>query len=300
MAEEAPIRPVILVTNDDGINAPGLRSLVRALVAVDRYRILVAAPHIDKSGISHSIQWEHPFCAMKVEIEGATAYAISGTPADCASLGISGILFPDVIPNLVISGINLGTNSGYRVMYSGTVAAAREAFSYGIPSMSVAYNWVTETSNNGDFEAAAKVCLPVINKIISELSNGTYPKGSFLNVEIPTDSANHKGYKISTQGKDRVNIGWISTSPDSFVEKTYVAADTDENSGEKASSLKRLWFKKTRVIQEDGDQEKLDEDYAELDYKGLEEGYVTITPLCALSNGPKEDRSFFSNFALKL
>lgn len=51
---------------------------------------------------------------------------------------------------------------------------------------------VTETSNNGDFEAAAKVCLPVINKIITELSNGTYPKGSFLNVEIPTDSANHK------------------------------------------------------------------------------------------------------------
>ncbi|KMZ76516.1 5'-nucleotidase, partial [Zostera marina] len=184
-------------------------------------------------------------------------------------------------------------------VYSGTVAGAREAFFYGIPSMSVSYRWVPETSSISDFEAAAQVCLPVINGLLTELKNGTYPKESFLNVEIPTDSLNHKGYKVAKQGKKMIKVGWISTTPNSSVEKTYVAADVEENSGEDSSSSDGLWFKRKILSQED-DKEKQDEDCEDIDHKFLKEGYVTITPLCGLSNASKEDRSFFGNFAHNL
>ncbi|MQM08717.1 hypothetical protein Taro_041578 [Colocasia esculenta] len=98
--EGGAARPIVLVTNDDGIDAPGLRFLVQALVSVGRYRVLVCAPDSDKSGVGHGITWKHALSAVPVELQGATAYAVSGTPADCASLGISTSLFPGEKPDL--------------------------------------------------------------------------------------------------------------------------------------------------------------------------------------------------------
>ncbi|XP_019075720.1 uncharacterized protein LOC100242666 isoform X2 [Vitis vinifera] len=184
-------RPKIMVTNDDGIDAPGLRALVQVLVSTNLYEVLVCAPDSEKSAVSHSITWIHALAVKRVEIEGATAYAVSGTPADSASLGISTTLFPS-IPDLVISGINMGSNCGYHIVYSGTVAGAREAFLNGIPSVSVSYNWVAGKSNVHDFKLAAEACLPMISAVLSEIKNQRYPERCFLNIDLPTDVVNHK------------------------------------------------------------------------------------------------------------
>ena len=138
-------RPRILVTNDDGIDAQGLRALVQVLLSTNLYEVLVCEPDSEKSAVSHSITWRHAVAVKRVDIDGATAYAVSGTPADSASLGISAALFPS-IPDLVISGINIGSNCGYHIVYSGTVAGAQEAFINGVPSVSLSYQWVAGLS----------------------------------------------------------------------------------------------------------------------------------------------------------
>ncbi|RWW05861.1 hypothetical protein GW17_00030838 [Ensete ventricosum] len=91
-------RPILLITNDDGIDAPGLRFLVDLLVAADRYRVLVCAPDSDQSGVGHGITWHRALSAKRAEIMGATAFAVSGSPT------------------CVISGINIGCNCGYHVL----------------------------------------------------------------------------------------------------------------------------------------------------------------------------------------
>ncbi|CAI9762155.1 unnamed protein product [Fraxinus pennsylvanica] len=184
-------RPTVMVTNDDGIDAPGLRALVRVLVSSNRFKVLVCAPDSEKSAVSHSVTWKNAVSATPVEISGATAFAVSGTPADCTSLGISKALFPSV-PDLVISGINMGSNCGYHVVYSGTVAGAREAFFNGLPSVSLSYDWAGGRSNADDFTLAAEACLPIIIAILSEIKRDTYPQNCFLNIDVPTDVRNHK------------------------------------------------------------------------------------------------------------
>ncbi|KAK3040577.1 hypothetical protein RJ639_029023 [Escallonia herrerae] len=183
-AANSSSRPTIMVTNDDGIDAPGLQALVRVLVAANRYDVFVCAPDSEKSAFSHSITWRHPLSVKRVQVSGAVAYAVSGTPADCSSLGISKALFP-CIPDLVISGINMGSNCGYHIIYSGTVAGAREAFLQ-----------------------AAEACSPIISAILTEIKNNTYPQSCFLNIDLPTDVLNHKGYKLTNQGKSIIKMGW--------------------------------------------------------------------------------------------
>uniref|UniRef100_A0A804Q6A7 Survival protein SurE-like phosphatase/nucleotidase domain-containing protein n=1 Tax=Zea mays TaxID=4577 RepID=A0A804Q6A7_MAIZE len=134
-AAAAAPAPVLLVTNDDGIDAPGLRFLVDRLVAAGRYRVLVCAPDTDKSGVSHCITWRPALRCKRVDIIGATAFGVSG---------ISGKLFDGLVPDLVLSGINIGNNCGYHVIYSGTVAGAREAFLYGIPAIAMSYDCIMQ------------------------------------------------------------------------------------------------------------------------------------------------------------
>ncbi|KAA3455711.1 5'-nucleotidase SurE-like [Gossypium australe] len=227
-------RPTVMVTNDDGIDAPGLRALVRILISSNLFRVLVCAPAsyvtaslksfliyincntvlilsvdyavyfafllLEQSAVSHSITWRHPVSVKQVDINGAIAYAVFGTPADCTSLGISKELF-SFVPDLVISGINMGSNCGYHVLpgigssvYSGTVAGAREAFFNGIPAVSVSYDWVGGKSSVDDYTLAAEACLPIFRAILAEIKNKSYPLNGFLNIDLPTDIANHKVY----------------------------------------------------------------------------------------------------------
>ncbi|KAL6639082.1 hypothetical protein ACP70R_022812 [Stipagrostis hirtigluma subsp. patula] len=293
---------VVLVTNDDGIDAPGLRFLVDQLVAAGRFRVLVCAPDTDKSGVSHCITWRPALRCKRVDISGATAFAVSGTPADCASLGISGKLFDGLVPDLVLSGINIGNNCGYHVrllcVYSGTVAGAREAFLYGIPAIAMSYDWVAGKSSVNDLKVAAEVCMPLINAYAVEIKNGTYLKGSFLNIDVPTDAAHHKGYKVTKQGKFMARISWEQTVYKKPAVESYQTAnmdvDSEKDSELDTSSEDDLLFK--RVIVRSSYEEEGDD----MDHKSLADGYITVTPLGALSRTEADAIPYFKAFLSRL
>ncbi|XP_076915125.1 uncharacterized protein LOC143574367 [Bidens hawaiensis] len=263
-------RPTIMVTNDDGIHAPGLQALVRTLVSTNRYRVWVCAPDSEKSAASHSASVRGTISATPTEISGATAFAISGTPADCTSLGVSKTLFPSV-PDLVLSGINMGTNCGLLIVFSGTVAGARQAFIHGVPSVSISYDWVEGRSNINDFTLAAEACLPIISGIFVGIENKTYPKKCFLNVDLPTDVLNHKGFKVTKQGNGTLKASWKQVS-------------SDDKSVSQEPRLFKMEFNGVDVYN-DG-----------TDLSFLQEGYITVTPLGALTNADIDCHTFFNQW----
>ena len=124
----------IMLTNDDGIFAPGLRELSKAAVAAG-HRVTIFAPDSQRSAASHSITLTGPLRAERVPYGGIDAWAVNGTPADCAKLGL--YLLRRSRPNCVLSGINKGSNRGAATLYSGTVAAALEASISGVPGVAV-------------------------------------------------------------------------------------------------------------------------------------------------------------------
>ncbi|XVF63121.1 hypothetical protein PTKIN_Ptkin09bG0063400 [Pterospermum kingtungense] len=290
-------RPTILVTNDDGIDAIGLKALVSVLVSTNRFNVLVCAPQMEMSAISHSITWLVPVSAKQVEMDGATAFMVSGTPADCASLGISSVLFSSV-PDLVICGINQGSNCGYHIFYSGTVAGAREAFVNGVPALSISYDCygglnseqlektlrLDAKTKTNDYEAAAKACLPLIRAILTEIKNQTYPQGCFLNIDLPRDLANHKGYKLTKQGKSMMKIGWKQITSTVQGKSLSTVSETDDT-----SSL--LFRRELRGFQVDID---------ESDHKSLQEGYISITPLGGLTHPDMACQAYFEDWLPKV
>ena len=164
----------ILITNDDGIYAPGLEALYKHLTA--RHNVAVIAPDREQSAIGHAITLNEPLRANKVSINGAfQGYAVSGTPADCIKMGVLEIL--DSKPDMVISGINPGANVGVNINYSGTVAAAKEATLYGILAMAVSIH-----SRNVQYYDEAAI---FIEKLAEQLFISRLPFGTFLNVNIP-------------------------------------------------------------------------------------------------------------------
>ena len=164
----------ILLTNDDGIYAPGLRALYHHLAVENSVEVI--APDREQSAVGHGITLNAPLRAIKISIPNAfEGYAVSGTPADCIKMGVLEILAAK--PDLVISGINPGANVGVNVNYSGTVAAAKEATMYGILGIAVSIHSREVESYD---EAAA---------FIAYLARDIYarglPAGTFLNVNIP-------------------------------------------------------------------------------------------------------------------
>ncbi|XP_068648900.1 uncharacterized protein [Aristolochia californica] len=285
-------KPKILITNDDGIHAAGLRALVQVLVSTHHYEVFVSAPDSERSAVGHGILWHASHRATCVEIEGAIAYAIQGTPADCASLGVSEILFPGLVPDLVISGINIGANCGYHIVYSGTVAGAREAFLHGLPSLAISYDWVAGKSDVQDFKKGAEACLPLIDSVLAESRNKKYPKASFLNINLPTDINHNKGYKLTKQGKCLINIGWKQIT--SSIEDGKNAMEITSVAGEELLSSSTpsqvpLTFK--REIKGPAEPEEVDTDYG-----ALQRGYIAVTPLAALSPGGVNDQDYFKDW----
>ncbi|KAB2012105.1 hypothetical protein ES319_D09G065600v1 [Gossypium barbadense] len=286
-------RPTVMVTNDDGIDAPGLRALVRVLISCNLFRVLVCAPASEQSAVSHSITWRHPVSVKQVDINGAIAYAVSGTPADCASLGISKELF-SFVPDLVISGINMGSNCGYHVVYSGTVAGAREAFFNGIPAVSVSYDWVGGKSSVDDYTLAAEACLPIFRAILSEIKNKSYPLNGFLNIDLPTDIANHKGYKLTRQGKSIFKMGWEEVKSEGQGGKMLSTMEMESDSSARAeidtatvAAGYRMFKRKViRPVIDDVDTDK----------RSLQEGYITVTPLGAISPAETDCHSYFKEW----
>lgn len=164
----------ILITNDDGIYAPGLEALYKHLAA--RHKVAVIAPDREQSAIGHAITLNEPLRANKVSINGAfQGYAVSGTPADCIKMGVLEIL--DTKPDMVISGINSGANVGVNINYSGTVAAAKEATLYGILAIAVSIH-----SRDAQYYDEAAI---FIEELAEHLFANRLPFGTFLNVNIP-------------------------------------------------------------------------------------------------------------------
>lgn len=160
----------ILVSNDDGYMAEGIRALAEALT--DLGEITVVAPDRNRSGASNSLTLENPLRLDKMN-EGI--YRVDGTPTDCVHLAITGLLEEE--PDMVVSGINAGANLGDDVLYSGTVAAAMEGRFLGLPAIAISLNGHTATH----FETAAWVA----KKLVKHLQTTSLPADTILNVNVP-------------------------------------------------------------------------------------------------------------------
>jgi 5'-nucleotidase len=183
-----------LVTNDDGIHAPGLRVL-RERLARD-WDVRVVAPDRERSAVAHGITLHQPLRIFTVDLDnGHPGISVSGTPADCVKLAVLELL--DFRPDIVFSGINPGPNVGVNLNYSGTVSAAREAAILGIPAIAVSVC----SPEARHFEAAAE-CAALLGAKV--LEHGL-PRGTFLNVNVPDgDRGEIRGVKISRQGGARL------------------------------------------------------------------------------------------------
>ncbi len=183
-------RPLILVTNDDGVTAPGIRALVEAVR--DLGDIIVVAPDSPQSGTGHAITIGHPLRLNKVDLfPGIEAWQCSGTPVDCVKLANDKILKRK--PDLCVSGINHGANHAINLIYSGTMSAAMEAAIEGIPSAGFS---LLDYKFDADFSVAAKVA----KAVASEMLENKQPPHTLLNVNIPiVTEAAFKGIKICRQ-----------------------------------------------------------------------------------------------------
>ena len=184
--------PLIFVTNDDGIDAPGIAALIE--VAKKFGRVFVIAPSRPQSGVSHAITIREPVFTEKVDLyPGIEAHKCSGTPVDCVKFGITQLL--KVKPDLVISGINHGSNASINVLYSGTIAAAMEGIIEGVPSIGFSFNRWEPTEE-------LDLCKMVAGQVIRSVLNDPLPEGILLNVNIPDISLDKfKGIKICRQAK---------------------------------------------------------------------------------------------------
>ncbi len=183
----------ILVCNDDGINAPGLSALVRELKKIGT--VTVVAPDKQQSAVGHAITMNLPLRVSKFVKDGAFfGYAVQGTPADCVKLAVRRILQKP--PDLLLSGINHGSNTAINVIYSGTVSAATEGTVLGIPSIAVSLTTYDDT----DFSFAAKFA----RKLALLVARKGLPKFTLLNVNIPPLGEEEiRGIRVTRQGKTR-------------------------------------------------------------------------------------------------
>lgn len=192
MTNSSQERPLILVTNDDGIKAGGIRSLIE--VAREFGEVWVVAPETVQSGMGHAITVHNILRLEEIkDVEGVREFACTGTPVDCVKLAIYRILKKR--PDLLLSGINHGPNHSINVLYSGTMSAAVEGAVEGIPSIGFS---LLDHSAEADFAAAKKVARTVIERV---LKHGI-PKHTCLNVNIPNKPYEElKGTRICRQAK---------------------------------------------------------------------------------------------------
>ena len=183
-------QPVILITNDDGITAPGIKNLVEAVKGLGK--VVVVAPDKPQSGMGHAITIGHPLRMHKADIfEGVEAWQTSGTPVDCVKLAVDKVLHRK--PDICLSGINHGANHSINVIYSGTMSAALEASIESIPSIGFS---LLDYSIEADFTGAQKYA----GILVEHLLKKNYDKHLCLNVNIPAvDETLLKGLKVCHQ-----------------------------------------------------------------------------------------------------
>lgn len=235
-------KPLILVTNDDGINAPGIRALIQVMNEIGD--VVVVAPDSPQSGMGHAITINSTlYCDPIVVNKNALQkeYSCSGTPVDCVKMAARQIL--DRKPDLCVSGINHGSNSAINVIYSGTMSAAVEAGIEGIPAIGFS---LLNYAMDADFEPSKKYVKTIVENV---LINGL-PKGIVLNVNIPKLPQNEiKGIKICRQA----NAHWV----EEFDKRT------------NPMGREYYWLSGKFINEDEG---------KDTDEWALEQGYVSIVP----------------------
>ena len=181
---------IILVTNDDGVTAPGIRALIEAVSPLGR--VVVVAPDSPQSGKGHAITIGVPLRLDQVDIfDGIEAWQCSGTPVDCVKLARDKILHR--LPDICVSGINHGANHSINVIYSGTMSAAMEAAIEGVPSVGFSYL-------DYSFDADFSLCKEVAHKVAKQMLETELPEGTLFNVNIPVvKKEDYKGLRICRQ-----------------------------------------------------------------------------------------------------
>lgn len=188
----------ILLTNDDGIHAEGLATLERVARTISD-DVWVVAPETDQSGYAHSLSLSEPLRLRKISDQH---FAVKGTPTDCVIMGVRRLL--PGLPDLVLSGINSGTNIADDVTYSGTVAGAMEGALLGIPSIALSQAYSVEGSQRYVPYETAEALAPALLKRLLQVE---LPRGAFLNLNFPSCKPDQvEGVKVTGQGKVSYNI----------------------------------------------------------------------------------------------
>lgn len=235
-------RPLILVTNDDGISAPGLRTLVE--IAAQLGDVVVVAPDSPQSGQGHAITIAEPLRLKRVDIFGhIEAYECSGTPVDCVKLG-KHVALKERAADLCVSGINHGSNAAINILYSGTLSAAMEASLEGMNSIGFSmldYSW------DADFEP----CKPFVKELMAHVLENALPNCKLLNVNIPKaeETGGLKGFRICRQAEAR----WV----ESYVESV------------DPRGQKYYWLSGDFINRDEGN---------DTDVAALLEGYISVVP----------------------
>ena len=190
----------VLLTNDDGIEAAGLQALRAALLEIDAVELAVIAPDGNRSAMARSITTRRPLWVKEVEFgDGTVGYATDGTPVDCVRLANLGLI-KGFEAQLVVSGINHGSNLGDDITYSGTVAAALEAIVLGLPGIAVSQQ---STALERDFRVGTgfdfAVAASFTARLVAELETAPLPAGTLLNVNVP--GAPPSGVEVARLGK---------------------------------------------------------------------------------------------------
>ena len=234
-------RPLILVTNDDGIVAPGIKALVE--VVKEFGEVVVVAPDSPQSGKGHAITLDQPLRMRKVDMfADVVSYECDGTPADCVKMAKNVLLRGRTI-DLCVSGINHGSNASINILYSGTMSAAMEASLENIASIGFS---LMDFTFEADFTGAQKVARSIIKNILKEGLRGT----KLLNVNIPKLTSDEiKGIKVCTQASGM----WIE----------------DFQKGEDPRGEEYYWLSGKFVV---------DEDHKDTDIYWLKQGYASVVP----------------------
>ena len=230
--------PVILVCNDDGIFSPGIRAL--AQVADEFGDVEIIAPDRQQSAVGHAVTVNTPLRSRSFQIDGRfNGQAVTGTPADSVKLAHDQLMQRK--PDLVVSGINHGSNAGINILYSGTVSAATEGTILGYPSIAVS---CTDYDEDADLSGAKDAARKVIGYVLSE----GLPKGVTMNLNVPAGPL--KGIKWARQANSR------------YVEEFEGRVDPNNRS--------YYWMTGKLKLLDEGD---------DLDVNVLEKGYASLTPI---------------------
>ena len=230
-------RPLILITNDDGVEAKGIKELTECLR--DLGDLVVFAPDGPRSGMSSAITAENPIRYSLVKKEnGLTVYKCTGTPVDCVKLSINEVL--DRKPDLLVSGINHGGNMAIAVLYSGTLGAAAEGCVFGVPSIGVS---LLDHEPDADFSECCRLARMMARRILKE----GLPAGTYLNLNVPKVET-VKGIKVCRQAAGK----WV---------KEYTRS---ENGAGKPVFWLTGSFENAKPIHPDNDTLALDSGYASL------------------------------------